>query len=292
MEFGEWIRRSRKAQKLDLRALAGKTGVEAGTISRVENARTQVTLSTAIRICEGLGVTGFDLLEAVRGKHVPSQEESSSVRDKAIPTMEDIEAFLVSLQSDPPAGYHTLSRLLNKVITLRGREAETAQRESSHVFHPEEIHCLLFHSPVYQFEVHYPPNMRTEDILIIYKRGGALTLADIGMYIKKIRREKQMTLAHLEGTAKVSISVLSRLETGLLEQVKLADILNLDEQLEQDGKLLLMYWRAYRLNDLVSHSGGATTGFSSPTAVEQYEKQVFVFIVLHRWLQQLLSVAS
>jgi transcriptional regulator with XRE-family HTH domain len=182
--------------------------------------------------------------------------------------------------------------LLNKVITLRGREAETAQRESSHNFHPEEIHRLLFYSPIYQFEVQYPPDMRTEDILTIYKRGGALTLADIGMYIKKIRREKQMTLVHLEKTAKVSTSVLSRLETGLMEQVKLADILNLDEQLEQDGKLLLMYWKAYSLNDLVSHSVKATTGFSTPTIVEQYEKQVSVFIVLHRWLQQLLTVAS
>lgn len=292
MEFGEWIRSIRKAQKLDIRTLAGQTGVEASTISRVENTRTQVTLSTAIRICEGLGVTGSDLLEAVRGKHVPYQEDSSSTRDKAIPTMEDVEAFLVSLQSGPPAGYHTLSSLLNKVITLRGIEAETAQWESSHTFNPEEIHRLLFHSPIYQFEVQYPPDMRIEDILTIYKRGGALTLADIGMYIKKIRREKQMTLAHLEGTAKVSTSVLSRLETGLMEQVKLADILNLDEQLEQDGKLLLMYWKVYRLNNLVSHSVEAITGFSSPTTVEQYEKQVSVFIVLHRWLQQLLTVAS
>jgi transcriptional regulator with XRE-family HTH domain len=292
MDFGEWIRSIRKAQKVDIRTLAGQTGVEASTISRVENTRTQVTLSTAIRICEGLGVTGHDLLEAVQEKHISYQKDNRLTPDETIPTLENVETFFTALHSNPQEGYYILSSLLKKVINLRGSGSETIQRESLHTFNPEGMPVLLFQSPIYQFEVQYPPDIQPKDIIAIYTQEGALTLVDIGMYIKKIRREKQITLAHLEKVAKVSSSVLSRLETGLMEQVKLADILNLDEQLGQDGKLLLMYWRAYRLNDLLSRSEKKVANHSSAMLPEQYEKLTAVFIILHRWLQQLLTIAS
>jgi transcriptional regulator with XRE-family HTH domain len=280
MEFGQWIRSVRKQQKLDIRTLAVRTGVEASTISRVENTRTQVTLGTAIRICEGLGMTATDLLLAVRGKRLVPLEEMNTPTEDPIPTLHTIEMFLNSFRANPEAGYLLLSNLLNKVVFLK--------EEDSYPFLPEGVRSLLFHSPIYQFEIQYPPDIEAEDILTIYKRGGVLTLVDIGTYVKKIRREKQVTLAYLEDTAKVSSSVLSRLETGLMEQVKLADILRLDDQLEQDGKLLAMYWRVHHLNMLLLRQSLASadrTEFLSLPKSELEGKLLSVFITLHRWLQ-------
>lgn len=291
MNFGEWVRDLRKAQKLDIRTLARQIGVEASTISRVENTRTQVTLNTAIRICEGLGVTGIDLLNAVQGKHILYQEKNGPA-DKAIPTIEDVETFLLSLQANPSSGYQILSDLLNKVISPSDVDTEVLPKNYPGNFNPEDLHRLLFLSPIYQLEVQYPSDIRSENILSIYEQNGALTLIDIGMYLKKLRREKQVTLASLESTAKISTNVLSRLETGSLEQIRLADILNIDEQLEQEGILLLMYWRAYRLNDLLSRFGTRKADQRSSLTPEQYEKLAYAFITLHRWLQQLSAVAS
>src|SRR5260221_14686408 len=95
MNFGEWIRMLRKQHNYDIRTLAQQSGVEASTISRVENERTQVTLLIAIRLCEGLGVTVSDMLTEVFGvatyKRAPQEERIGS---GAAPTMDDVEQFL------------------------------------------------------------------------------------------------------------------------------------------------------------------------------------------------------
>ncbi len=73
-----------------------------------------------------------------------------------------------------------------------------------------------------------------------------------------------------------------------MEQVKLADVLRLDDQLEQDGKLLAMYWRVHHLNMLLLRLSNASTDqtLSWPKA-EFEEKLLSAFITLHRWLQHL-----
>src|SRR5260221_14635496 len=79
ISFGEWMRAIRKERCLDIRTLAERTGVEATTISRVENARTQVTLQTCVRLCEGLGVSEFDVIAALYGKPAPSSEGERTI---------------------------------------------------------------------------------------------------------------------------------------------------------------------------------------------------------------------
>lgn len=287
MDFGQWIRSIRKEQQLDIRALAIRTGVEASTISRVENTRTQVTLSTAIRICEGLGVTAIGLIQAIQGKQLLLTEDTSLPPNDAIPTLHDVESFIISYRTNPREGYLLLSNILNKVLSLRDIDIELSKRDNTYPFTPEGVRSLLFHSTVYQFEIQYPSDIEPKDILAIYKQGGVLTLVDIGIYIKKVRRQKQVTLAHLEDTAKVSTSVLSRLETGSMEQVKLADTLKLDEQLEQGGKLLAMYWRAHQLNTAILHLPDTPRKLVESLSLprpEFEEKLLSAFITLHRWL--------
>jgi hypothetical protein len=73
-----------------------------------------------------------------------------------------------------------------------------------------------------------------------------------------------------------------------MEQVKLADILRLDDQLEQDGMLLAMYWRVHHLNMLLLRQSLASadrTEFLSLPKSELEGKLLSVFITLHRWLQ-------
>lgn len=269
-EFGLWIRSLRKERKFDIRTLAERTGVEVSTISRVENARTQVTLLTAIRLCEGLGKNVSDVLALLQEKpiHIDSTD-----RADGIPNLSDVEQFLSYYQGKKEEGKIWLSDLLNKVIMI-GRSPDES---SSRFFVPEDIKKLLFDSPMYRFEIQYPPVITAQDILVLYRNGAMLAPADISEYCRKTRREKQLTLERLEQSAKLTQSIISRLESTVIEQIKLADVLMLDEQLEQEGILLSMYWSVYSFNNRLVRC--------YEDATEQYMKLVSIFILTCRWLQ-------
>lgn len=273
INFGHWIRSLRKERQLDIRAMAELTGVEVSTISRVENAKTQVTLITAIRLCEGLGKDVSDVLAIMREKPTLIETEELTNRADAVPTLSDVEQFLSYFQGNKEEGKIWLSNLLDRVILI----SRSAGGNLSRFFVPEDIQKLLFDSPVYRFEIQYPLAITAQDILVLYKNGAMLALADISEYCKKIRREKQLTQARLEQTVKLTPSILSRLESETIEQIKLADVLMLDEQLEQEGNLLSMYWSVYSFYERLVHRYA--------DAAEQNMKLASIFILTCRWLQ-------
>ncbi len=275
MNFGEWIRSLRKEQKLDIRKLAEQSGVEVSTISRVENERTQVTLLIAIRLCEGLGATVSDVLTVVCGERMFSDAQEPMTEADAIPTEDDVERFLNYLHSHTEEGWAWLTSLLNRIVSMTGSTERTA--DVSQLFVPGHIQKLLIDSPVYRFEIQYPSTITANDILVIYQHAGMLNLSDVSEYSKKLRREKQVTRARLEQVAKLSPSVLSRLESPVIEQIKLADVLMLDEQLGQGGTLLSMYWKVYSFYEKLVRRDG-------PSA-DQEMKLASIFITICRWLQ-------
>jgi transcriptional regulator with XRE-family HTH domain len=288
MEFGKWIQSVRKEQKLDIKTLAERSSVDTSTISRVENSRTQVSLSIAVRLSEGLGLNASDVFQAWNGKPLVETEWRNTALSTAVPTTKDVEMFLQGFQKNKGEGEVLLSELLNKVVSLQDHAEGMLRGDSSQPFVPKDIYKLLSNSPVYRFEIHYPPGIQAEDILAIYTGGGALTMTDIGEYIKKVRREKHITLAKLENAASISASVISRLESGSLDQVKLIDVLMLDNQLEQEGKLFDMYWSVCKFNERVERwrqSVDNKKGKTSVKEAEQTGKLVYLYITAHRWLQ-------
>jgi transcriptional regulator with XRE-family HTH domain len=277
MSFGNFIRSVRKERKLDILGLAKRSGVEASTISRVENARTQVTLLTAIRLCEGLEVTIADVLTALLGKQYSSKQQSQALEALAVPTFRDAEQFLTYFHSNKEEGLDWLADLLNKVVSMNIHFQGGTNDHAFHFFVPEDIHKLLFDSQVYRFEIQYPPAMSASHILAIHQHAGLLSLAEISEFVRKVRREKQMTIARLEQVTKLSQGTLARFESTVVEHIKLADVLVLDKQLEQEGTLLSMYWEAYRFYERSVRRLG--------TMADQDMKLVSIFITICRWLQ-------
>lgn len=275
INFGLWIRSLRKEQQLDIRTLSERTGVEVSTISRVENARTQVTLLTAVRLCEGLGKEVADVLTVLHGNPTLKVIEEQVTGTDAVPTMSDVEQFLAYFHRSKEKTW--FSDLLNKADALSKGNEGSARGTLSHVFVPEDMHKLLLDSPFYRFEIQYPPTIAANDIFTIYQHGGMLTLIDIGEYVKKVRREKQVTLAQLEQAANITQSIRSRLESTVIEQIKLADVFMLDEQLGQEGTLLSMYWSVYSFYARLFRRHAASA--------EQNLKLASIFILTCRWLQ-------
>lgn len=274
MNFGDFIRSLRKGQNLDIQTLSQSSGVEASTISRVENARTQVTLLTAIRLCESLGASVAD----VRGVLIPDRpSESVEVLAVTPPTLIDVEQFLDSFHSNREESIAGLADLLNRVAFMGNGDAGSDGGVFSQLFVPEDIHKLLLDSPFYRFEIQYPPISTASDLRTIYQHGGFLTPADIGAYIRRVRREKQVTLSQLEQVAKFSQGVLARLESPVVEHLKLADILVLDKELEQAGLLLSMYWDAYSFFKHLLRRDAASA--------ESDMKLISIYVIACRWLQ-------
>ena len=83
----------------------------------------------------------------------------------------------------------------------------------------------------------------------------------------------------MEQRIKLSPSILSRLESGFTEQIKLADVLTLDQQLSQEGMLLSMYWETFSCLEHIIHRQAASA--------EQDLKLATFFIIACRWLQLL-----
>jgi transcriptional regulator with XRE-family HTH domain len=290
MQFELWVQERRAERGLDVRTFAAQTGVDVGTISRIENARTQVTLNTAVQICEGIGASLTDLLEALLGKHFPTLEQQPPSEEKVMPTIRDAEAFLAYAHRDQHACYSWLAHLLNSVDTLDGISIRNKRKRVEGLFVSEDIHKLLHNPPFYRFELQYPGELRAETIWNIYREGGLLTYTDIGASIKHIRREKQVTLARLEGSVKISASVLSNLESGSIERIRLIDVLTLDQQLAQEGKIIAMYWSVGRFHQKLvcqqQQDGDTRRGEAvSQDEIEQDAKLITMFTTICRWLQ-------
>ena len=288
MDFGAWVRSIREQREMDVRAFAHLVGVDASTISRIEQARSQVTLSTAVRVCEGVGMTPSDLLWALQGKQPKWTEGCHVTRESEAITIDVLEAWLSSLRRYWQEECTWLTSLLNR-IAAHSDNGSLTPGETSLLIVPEDIEKLLQDSRLYQFKVHYPEDMKADAIWNIYTHGGALSLVDIGAYIRQARRTRRLTLSGLEESGKLSASVLSRLEAGALERVKLIDVLTLDEQLGQEGKIVAMYWRACSLMDTVArvHQQHEQAGMEMPASMDRIEqdlKVIELFLTICRWL--------
>jgi transcriptional regulator with XRE-family HTH domain len=277
MNIGEWVQLMRQERKLDIRAFSTRTGLDIGTISRVENGRAQATLATVVRMCERLGVSVEEFIGMWQGKSFLGFESSTALRESTIPTLQDVHAFLIWARKDPSALCAWLADSFNRIAAL--------QQEAPPLFVPEELEKFLFGS-WYRLEVQYPPNMAAEEILAILKQGGVLILSDIGTYLKQLLHKELVS----EGQRDAALRGLTRLETGSVERVKMIDVLLLDEQLEQEGKIVAMYWRVYAFQDemlrLQASSVGQPASEVQNVRIPGREvKLTSVFITICRWLQ-------
>jgi hypothetical protein len=214
-------------------------------------------------------------------------------RCESLPMLGDVKAFLAFIGRSWQEGCMVLAEMLNTASSMQWRSSLAHLGGKSPLFVPEDVNKLLVNLPLYHFALHYPPHIDSDDIWKIYLCNGWLTTTDVGIFIKKVRRGKHLPLAQLQYTVKISESVLARLEEGTLERVKLNDVLMLDEQLGQEGKIPALYWKAYQVHQELAHfSTGIDflkqegTLSSREEQDEQLERLIFIFTLVCRWLQQ------
>src|SRR5436309_13743274 len=75
----------------------------------------QVTLSTAVRICQGIGMTPSDLLWGLQGQRPKWTEGNHRTRESEVITINDLEAWLSSLRRQWQEERAWLTSLLNRI---------------------------------------------------------------------------------------------------------------------------------------------------------------------------------
>ncbi len=280
MNIGEWLFQMRRKHKFDLRTMSAQTGLDIGTISKIENGRTQATLGTIVRVGRGLGVTFSDFIQDWQGKPFSLSDTKHAIWKETIPTFQDVEALIIYVSMERQSTSRWMARALNSIATFQG--------EVIPLYEPQVVEKLLF-GPMWQlYEVRYPPDMRSEEILDILGHNGILILNDISVYIANTGSKMPTTTEKLAALLKVSMREVSRQEIGSVERIKMIDVLLLDQELKQEGKIIAMFWNVclfhlemQRLQSQVSHYSGN----QAVTSTEQEVRLVLMFIIICRWLQ-------
>jgi transcriptional regulator with XRE-family HTH domain len=282
MNIGEWLLQRRRNRKFDLRALANRTGLDIGTISKIENGRTQATLGTIVRAGVGLEVTANDFIQDWQGQPFSLANESHVIGDETVPTLQDVETFVTCARTNRQTICVWMANSLNSIASLQG--------EVKPLFEPEVIEKLFFGPQWQHYEVQYPAEMSIENILDILNQTGVMILSDISAYLKKTSVKNQILSERLDALLKFSIKGGDHLEIGSVERIKMIDVLLLDQKLQQGGKIVAMYWNVCLFQEemlrLQAYSGDRTVSVGAISA-EQEVRLALVFITICRWLQHI-----
>ncbi len=300
MEFGEWLENTRNERGLQTKALAALSGVDASSISRIQLKRTHATFLSAIRLCESLLVPPAQLLWELhdRASPPPVIPDGAVVATPFALTVADINACVRLYQHDRARVDQFLADWLDQ---LCGLSAHAPQQEE--LLKPLRDICrsdplLYVDDTLHQRRsLPYPEDIDEKQLLENYLQGGVILLKDAGMYLKKVRTTRQLTLSELElvigkdpeGIPRISDSALNRLELGSSERILLRDIVLLNQELAQRDEIFGMYWRASQL--YLRGQGQQTKQATQISQISYWTEQDWncatFFVTVYRWFQYL-----
>lgn len=278
--FGEWLKEKRTERGEKLTEMSSLTGVDASSLSRIENGRTEATIETVIRICEGIDVDLSQLIADLVGRDVletlnQTQTDVELLSD--VLRLEDLVQYLAFYERDFTSGCRLLAKFLQQTVNHERRAQPNPQGP---VYTDKDIKRLLFPDPIYQVELAYPSDFDNMRVLRTYYSGGVLTLSDTGIYLRGRRNATHRTLESMKQASNRSASVLSRLEGGELGRIKLQTALSLNEELgQQNNEILGMFWAA-------SQYQAATSGLIELEGKAIQRRQLGdLLITIARWLE-------
>jgi transcriptional regulator with XRE-family HTH domain len=261
--FGLWLRESRIQRGLDLETLSARSGVDRSSINRIEREVSQPTLLTAVRLCAGLNVGPEEVAWALQGRHLRVQSEQPNEPSELVVSVADLNLLVQLLRRDWTTARRLFVGWLNQLAQLH-RDVQTTRHgvaesqwigDGANHFRESDVDKLLADVAFYRFEIQFPPPLDGPLVAEIFRQGGAITLRDVGAYVRWLRMETRKSLADMRASVEISDSALSRLETGQLEQVRFIDLLLLDEALGAEGEVLNMSWAACALSPAATRQG-------------------------------------
>jgi transcriptional regulator with XRE-family HTH domain len=255
--FGRWLEQTRFEREMDLAAFAGQTGVSTATISRLERGEAQVTLMTALHLCDGLQVPLAALGKICLERIAPELEDIGNREIRHILTLHDLLAYRDYCRRDWRSGSLLLVDVLHRSAstdpTVTDRTGQAVQVMPLH-FGPGDVEKLLAQVSSAPSAVLDLPHLVPTALWNLAAAGGVVTFPDVGAYLKHLRLMDDLTLQSLQQAVAIPFTVLGRLEQGVIERVKLATVIALDRQWRQEGRVLALFWSATHYAHVISAS--------------------------------------
>lgn len=294
MEFGKWVLNLRKEHELDVRSFASKTGVDASTISRIENLRTKATIYTTFRICEGMQISLSELFSALNPDMLPMLEKQKSGAGAHVFSLSDLKTKIKIFQQNKEEAVDAITKSLNdlqKKFDFSNKDFHFTYDETLLLaeyklrpYSAGEVDRMLFSSPLSSlYQINYPP-LKANEIKTIYGQDGALMLSDVEAYLKNIHTKYRWSIP-TAGRASGEASI---------ERIKLEDVFKIDREAEQAGTLLGMFWEACRFYATFNSSHHVGTAQIS-LFKDEYEQRedhepweihlATLYLVISRWQQ-------
>lgn len=244
--FSNWLCQKRADLGISLLNLQKVSHVDDSTLSRVERQLTEPSLYIIARICYGLGVPIADLLGDLQAQHASQTLSApiSSEQPDAL-TIADIQLFADTYFacSTPEHAQIILQEMANETLRTARIQGMSALPTETNFF-AQEFARLLDGSNLLLIELRDPQPLDGERISRLFAHGGALTLKEVGAYIKTLRERGILSAAFLQTLSKNAVSVLLRLENDETDHITFKDALTFSEELGSDSVIQQMFWRA------------------------------------------------
>jgi transcriptional regulator with XRE-family HTH domain len=255
--IAEWLAEKRKNKSLTLTELAQITGLTHATLSRIETQSLQLTLFSAVRIMHALDLSWTELF--IRGFIKPDLPIPEIHRAQNQPSLDfpcllfgDLDTLdtsgLMRRGLAPAVVRHLLSLFIKKYEPSLSDEKTGLLAENFYsLLNSPESKDGIARESLPDLDFRYPQDFPPESLRNIYLSGGALTLLDLGRYVRYLRETQKMSLRQVATLLELTHPALSNFELNPGDRVKLNDIIHLDNALGLDGELVIFAWRTAEL---------------------------------------------
>lgn len=277
----DWLKRERIAQGLDQIELAELSGLESSTIGRIENGRANPTLYAVIRICYGLGLSQKHFMHAIGLSAFLSEHQGSRSDKGEVLTIEDIEAFYSFYRNQPMEAKGYLYKTFAWIRFLAGKSsADSMERDGAEI-----IGEMIRAQNLDLSTLPYPEEINKDDFWSIYILGGVITLKDVGVYIRWIRQNKNLSLRDLAKEVNTTHTAIRRLEMGAIERIDITDLVAVDRAIGVENDILTLCWAAGEFHTGILRNKLSDERQDLPPLGWQPEEFNFAIIlsVIERW---------
>jgi transcriptional regulator with XRE-family HTH domain len=285
-KIGAWLKKTRQSKGLTLPQLAYLAGLSHAALSRIETGASAVTLFTLVRIFHAYHYTYSaiydDLDLPVWSPPVYSDlEVKRVVDDYPSLTLPDVEDFIRFYEKQADLASQLISRLIGT------KAVQAIHKLPGSVSKEQKQELINLFDRYYDKEYAEFPPVTLYIYRCIYLSGGAITLKDMGGYLKECRLAKDVSLRQLAKEIRITAPGLGLLEKALGDRTKVVDLLNLDKALGLNGELLAFAWRTAELyTGVMRHASYTRRGNEPPIGWTDEQIRLFERLLLVSRLYQ------
>jgi transcriptional regulator with XRE-family HTH domain len=253
----KWLSEQRKRRGLTLVNLAEVAGFTHSTLSRIETQALQLSLFSTVRIMYALDLPWIELFTqgfVKEGLPVPEIYRTPRQPESDFPCFlfGDFDVLdttgLLRRGVAPAIVKQLLSRFIIKHSpTLGGEKIDLLASDFYSFLHSPNEKDGLAREVLPDVDLRYPQKFSPDNLRNIYFSGGALTLLDLGRYVRYLREIKKMTQSEIAALVDLSRPAVGYFETNPGDRIKIEDLIRLDSALELNGELVIFAWRSAEL---------------------------------------------